>query len=437
MKKLLFGFIGLLSFVYTTNAQPNIVSQKGDLIKIMMSPQTDDFNYSVGEEVSFDVALYKFGKLVKDATIYYEVGADKRPAQDSGYIKLKNGQTVIKAKGMNKPDFLRCYVAYEENGVKYENTATAGIDPDKISPRVKMPNDFDEFWNNNLEELSKIPINPIVTLMPEKCTSKVNVYKIKLDNIPVVGNHLTHVYGILCIPKTDKKVPAILKVPGAGVRPFNGLVQWAEDGFITLEIGINGIPVDLYDSDIYEDLKYGALWRYIFYNIDDKDHAYMKRVFLSCVRAVDFIFTLDEFDGKNMGVTGGSQGGTLTIVTAGLDKRVKAITAYYPAMCDMVGYLEDVGGWPHMFTGDFVITDEKIETSAYYDVVNFAKKLDIPGYFSFGYNDNICPPTSVCAALNSISSPKTIVPFYDESHWNYPESSKKGLDWLYDHLREK
>jgi cephalosporin-C deacetylase len=432
-----FSISALLIITNSIFAQQNIVSQKGELIKIMVSPQSKDFNYPVGEKVFFDVALYKFGKLLNDETIYYETGKDKMPSNDSGYIQLKNGKATIAANPMEEPGFLRCYIAYEENGIIYENTGTAGIDPDKIRPVVKEPSDFDDFWSGNLKELAKIPVNPLITLMPEKCTPTVNVYKVRMDNIPVVGNHITHVYGILCIPKNKERLPAILKVPGAGVRPYKGMVNWAEKGFITLEIGINGIPVDLYDSDIYEDLKYGALWRYAYYNIDSRDKAYMKRVFLSCIRAVDLIYSLDEFDGENLGVTGGSQGGALSIVTASLDSRVKACVAYYPAMCDMAGYPERAGGWPHMFTGNFVTTQQKIEVAAYYDVVNFAKRLRVPGYFSYGYNDNVCPPTSICAALNGIKSKKIIVPFYDESHWNYKEASQMGKDWLVKQLSEK
>jgi cephalosporin-C deacetylase-like acetyl esterase len=68
------------------------------------------------------------------------------------------------------------------------------------------------------------------------------------------------------------------------------------------------------------------------------------------VRAVDYIFSLPEFDGSTIAVTGGSQGGALSIVTAGLDSRIKYLAAFYPAMCDFTGYLYGrAGGWPHMF----------------------------------------------------------------------------------------
>ena len=68
----------------------------------------------------------------------------------------------------------------------------------------------------------------------------------------------SRIYGILAIPKKPGKYPAILKVPGAGIRPYAGDARTAALGFITLEIGIHGIPVNL-DPQVYSDLAAGAL----------------------------------------------------------------------------------------------------------------------------------------------------------------------------------
>ena len=128
---------------------------------------------------------------------------------------------------------------------------------------------------------------------------------------------------------------------------------------------------------LYSDLMNSATDGYWHYNLDDRDRYYYKRVYLGCVRAVDFIFSLSKFDGENIGVTGGSQGGALSIVTAGLDTRIKWLAPFYPALCDLTGYLHGrAGGWPHLFKkewhGDWHNKPEKINTAGYYDVVNFA-----------------------------------------------------------------
>ena len=109
---------------------------------------------------------------------------------------------------------------------------------------------------------------------------------------------------------------------------------------------------------------------------------YSRRVYTGCVRALDFLCSLPEYDGENLGVIGGSQGGALAIVTAGLDTRVKALVAFYPALCDLTGYLHGrAGGWPAMFAPqnqNLNNKPEKVATSRYYDVVNFAVSSKLP-----------------------------------------------------------
>lgn len=60
--------------------------------------------------------------------------------------------------------------------------------------------------------------------------------------------------------------------------------------------------------------------------------------------AVDYLFTLEQFDGKNLTVQGGSHGGALAIITAALDNRVTGLVSFYPALCDLNGYLHNRAG---------------------------------------------------------------------------------------------
>lgn len=243
----------------------------------------------------------------------------------------------------------------------------------------------------------------------------------------------------MCSQK-EGKYPAILKVPGAGVRPYNGDVATAEKGFITFEIGIHGIPVNM-DISIYNYLGSGALSGYPNFNLDDRDRYYYKRVYLGCVRANDFLVSLPQFDGTNLAVTGGSQGGALSIITAALDSRVKCLAAFYPALCDLTGDLKGrAGGWPHLFEKDnyaFNNKKDKIATCGYYDVVNFARQVKIPGMYSWGYNNETCPPTSMYAAYNVIPASKSLYLALETGHWSFPEQNEKMNNWMLDKLTGK
>jgi cephalosporin-C deacetylase-like acetyl esterase len=315
----------------------------------------------------------------------------------------------------------------------YSGYGTAGFDPEMIKPTTSEPVDFTQFWMEAKKELAGIPMDVRMTLLPERCTEKVEVYHVNFQNFP----ENARVYGILCVPKDEGKYPAVLRVPGAGIRPYFGDVYTAEKGAITLQIGIHGIPVIMEDH-VYDDLRYGALRNYNTINLEDKNNYYYKRVYLGCVRAIDFIFSLDKFDGFSLAVAGGSQGGALSIVTAGLDDRVQWIVPYYPALCDLTGYLYGrAGGWPHMFKNsnpEDPVVMEEIETSKYYDVVNFARYVQAEGYYSWGFNDNVCPPTSMYAAYNLIDVEKHLFLAPETGHWTYPEQHEVTDAWLYEKL---
>ena len=86
-----------------------------------------------------------------------------------------------------------------------------------------------------------------------------------------------------------------------------------------------------------------------------------------------------------------------------------------------------------MFAGQnkaFNVKPDKIETSKYYDVVNFARQVKVQGYYSWGYNDVTCPPTSMYSAYNVIQSPKELTIYEETGHWTYPEQNEKLRKWL-------
>ena len=270
----------------------NVFSQAGTpLIKVIVSPDHKDWTYKLKEEAKFSVQVLKYGNLVENVTINYETGPEMLPDVKKDSVVLKNGKTEFSGT-MKIPGFYRVKIIAVVDDKKYEGLATAGFEPEKIQPTVKDPSDFDIFWSAAIADARKINLDPRITLMPERCTSNVNVYQISFQN-EAIGSRI---YGILAVPKKPGKYPAILRVPGAGIRPYAGDSRTADSGIITLEIGIHGIPVNL-DAQVYDNLANGALSNYWNIRLNNRDAFYYKRVYLGCVRAVDFIFTLPEFNG--------------------------------------------------------------------------------------------------------------------------------------------
>ena len=405
LKKIfLLTIIGLSSLLFPIYAQSTF--------KIQVTADHTDWIYKVREKVMYRVTVTLDGKSLENAKISYEIGPEKMKPTKKDSCVLTNGSIELEGGTMKVPGFLRCRVKSTYNGIKYEGLATTAFEPEKIKPTAIMPTDFVSFWEKAILEMSTIPLDSKMKLLPERCTEKVNVYEANFQNC-AIG---MRVYGILCIPKASGKYPVLLDLPGSSVRPYKGSIKLAEKGIITLQIGIHGIPVTL-DSVVYANLKYGALKGYSNFNLDNRDKNYFKHVNLGCIRSIDFLCSLPEFDGSNVGVSGGSQGGALAIVTAALDSRIKCVSALFPNNCDFTAYEHGRAG-ANTFEVKGSATKKKLEETRYYDVVNFAKLIKAPGYYSFGFNDEVCPPTSVCSAFNSIIVPKTIFIAKETGHNN-------------------
>jgi cephalosporin-C deacetylase len=417
------GFILLLLVHVAAIAQPPRA-----FYSVNVTADHADWTYKKGEKASFTISVTQHGSMVKNCKVTIQIGPEQMPAIIN-QTKDITGPITIDGGTMNTPGFLRCVVSAEIDGKKYRGLATAAFDPQDIKPTTETPADFQQFWETAKAQAATIPMDPKLTLLTDRCTEKVNVYQLNIQNYRT-GARL---YGILCVPKKAGKYPALLKVPGAGIRPYTGDLEMAEKGMITLEIGIHGIPVIL-DNSVYQNLAAGPLSEYPTFNLDNRDKYYYKRVYLGCVRAIDYLYSMPEFDGSNLAVYGGSQGGALSIVTAGLDKRVKYLAALYPALSDVTGYLHNrAGGWPHMFNktnAPVHAIPDKIATSKYYDVVNFAKLVTVPGFYNWGYNDEVCPPTSIYSAYNSIAAPKELFLTQEEGHWTFPETNAAISEWL-------
>jgi cephalosporin-C deacetylase-like acetyl esterase len=433
-KALRFSAVGL--FVLTalgTVPLAQVPRQPFSRIAIIASPDHPDWTYQLGEPVKFRVDVLRDGHQVSGTTVRYSVGPEMMPPITESTATVGTTALAIDGGTMKEPGFLRLIVTAEIDGRTYRAVGTAGFAPERIQPTQATPADFDAFWEAERKRLADVPIDARWTPLPDYSTAAAECSQVNLQNVGVTGG-TSRLYGILCTPRSPGKYPALLAVPGAGVRPYRGLAEIAGRGLITLQVGIHGIPV-IQPQEVYDGLGRGGLSGYQNFGLDSRERYYYRRVYTGTLRANDFLTSLPQWDGRNLGVTGGSQGGALAIVTAGLDRRVTRLAAYFPALSDVTGYLHSrAGGWPHMFRAtegpNFHRDNAKITTSAYYDVVNFARRVTVSGLYSWGFNDETCPPTSMYAAYNVITAPKRLVLAYDTGHRTTQEQVDDVDDWL-------
>jgi cephalosporin-C deacetylase len=387
-----------------------------------------DWVYRVGDHAQWTITSSRDARAVLLFT--YEQQRLRPLSVDT--IEVKAGRPYSVKRTLAHPGLLRA-IAHTLDKAD-SAVATAAFDPEQIKPSVEMPSDFVEFWQRSIAEARNVPLNAMMTRMPDRSRDDVDVYHINFQNTRTTSR----IYGILSMPKGSGPFPALLIVPGAGVRPYFPSYEWAHRGVITLSIGIHGIPVDR-DSLLYNELRATALQNYNTAQVEDRDRYYYRRVIVGAVKAGDFIFSLPQFDKKTYAVRGGSQGGGLAIMTAALDPRIIAFASDYPALSDHFGYVKGpVGGWPHIFADTLIKAKaEKMATLPYYDAVNFARLLRVPGFFAWGFNDPVVPPHSMYAAYNVIQSPKRLMVHPPAVHGAAPEQRKAEDAWLREMLGVK
>lgn len=423
MKKVFFLLAALLLMLTTAAGQPS-----KQYITVYAEPDHADWVYSYGQPAQFTLYAVKENVRMPLTEIQYSYGPEKLKAEKSGSVTTdKNGVARIKVPGRKVPGFTTVNVSVTYEGKRYTGMTNIGFDPDKIAPTTSLPDDFTQFWENAKAQAAKVPMLTRVRHAPEESDDRVDVYYVRIQSYRV-GNY---VYGVLSVPKTEGRKPAILRLPGAAVRRFSGIDPLAYEGFVVLNIGVHGIPVDQ-DPEMYRQLENGAMSGYVLKGIENRDTYYYKRSYLGCVRAVDYLCSREDVDTSRIACYGGSQGGMLSIVTAALDKRISALFAYFPAFCDVTGYYYGrSGGWPHLFIDrSDPLIEQKVAVSKYYDVVNFARFLSQPGFYAWGFNDIVCCPSSTFSAYNVITAPKTLCVARDTGHWLYPWQTERALRWL-------
>lgn len=402
-------------------------------------PDHADWLYKTGEKANIEIQFYKYG-IPRNGEVTYTVGNDLLGTDTKGCVTLKNGRAKINIGTKKTPGFRDVVLTMKLDGQSYTHHVKVGFSPEKIQPFTQEPKDFNTFWQGNLDELAKIPLTYTKEIAKEYCTDKVDCYLVKIP----VSRRKQCVYGYLFYPKNAQpgKHPVVLCPPGAGIKTIKEPLRhkyYAENGFIRLEIEIHGLDPRL-PKETFDDISRAFNsdpTGYLENGIDNRDRYYMKHVYLALVRCIDLLTSLPEWDGRNVAVQGGSQGGALALVAAGLDKRVNLCVVNHPALSDMAGYTEKgrTGGYPHFNRMPGLYTPDNISTMAYYDVVNFARKVKATTYMTWGYNDNTCPPTTSYAVWNTLNCEKESLITPINEHWTSDATEYGQMVWIKKHLQ--
>jgi len=392
--------------------------------QLVFTPFNPGGIYAVGEVAGWSV---KPASSASNLHYSYTVMENNRTLVKAGRIDISSGSARIEVK-LNEPAMILVEVFPESGsaspsaGIKAgggvaaqssvantpkpdpvpEAVLGAAISPALLKPSVDRPSDFDAFWQGKLKTLATIPMHPELTQLPGD-NPAVNLYTVKLDSVD------SHVQGYLAKPNRQGKFPALIVYQYAGVYKLNqaDTVKRAEAGWLTFNVDSHDLPPTAETGVPIDYFKIGN---------HDREKCYFLDMYLRDTRAIDYIVSRPDWDGKTLVLIGTSMGGQQSLVTAALNpQRISAVIVNEPAGADANGDLHGrKAGYPYWPSSD----PEVGKTSLYFDPVNFAHLIKAPTIIAVGFIDTSAPPAGVWTLFNQLPGPKEIVTMIDSAHNN-------------------
>jgi len=270
------------------------------------------------------------------------------------------------------------------------------------------PADFDSFWKGTRADLDKVPLSLTVERSTLRSTPEVDTYEVTYASL---GG--CRIFGWLCAPTGATGRPGLVIYPGYSGSP--GIPRfWAKGGFVALQIS----PRGHHKSDEEFDPGFPGL---MTSGIESPASYAYRGLYCDAWRAVDVLLNQRGVDSARIGVTGGSQGGALSLVAAAGRPEVKALAADVPFMTSIRDALNLGNSYPYEEVKDFLRVQPSYEqrvldTLDHFDTINFADRITAPTLLSIGLRDDVCPPQTGYAVYNRLSCPKELRVYPDAAH---------------------
>ena len=187
-------------------------------------------------------------------------------------------------------------------------------------------------------------------------------------------------------------------------------------------------------------VKGNTLRGHIIRGLDDEpDRMLFRQIFLDCAQLAGIVMDMPEVDADRVGVTGGSQGGALTLACAALAPRVKRAASVYPFLCDYqrvwemdlaAGAYQELQDYFRLFDPHHQREQEIFTRLGYVDVQHLAPRIKARVLMVTGLMDMICPPSTQFAAYNKITSEKEMILYPDFGHEALPGTSDAVFEFM-------
>lgn len=280
----------------------------------------------------------------------------------------------------------------------------AAVEPEKLRQGEPEPVDFDGFWQKCRRELDHVPV-VVQERKLFKTTKHCRIYDVK---IAAPGPRPS--VGYLAIPRTAaaKSLPLDIRFDGYAVHAIRPVER---HDAIVFFVNAHGIENDR-EPEYYKRLAEKELYAYGFREEENEkpETCYFKYMILRDLRAVAYAMSLPEWNGREITVSGGSQGAFRAAAVAALSPQVTRCELKIPWFCDLGGVRTGrTRGWRPVWKRGL----------NYYDTVNFARRIQCPVTIEAGLSDWICPPSGVQILYNNLVVPKRMIMYQGWDHAPY------------------
>src|SRR5688572_11200293 len=371
--------------------------------------------YALGETVGWHVTL----PWNSPAASYV---IRKNNLGEIGRGKITPGYPAKIEATLDEPGMVFVEVTENTPGAK-PKALGAAVSPEKIAPSIPAPADFDAFWKSKIAALRKVPMNPVLTDKP-RVREGVSFSILRMDHVE--GRHVWGQVAKPSDPTNQKKYPGLVILQWAS-PPYPLDPSWVTDRAAQGWLAVNIEPHDVRPDQPkeYYDALPESLKKYHAIETRNRDKNYFLYMYLADIRAVDYLASRPDWDGKTLVVMGTSMGGQQSLCTAAFHPKVTAMLVNVPAGADANGTARGrkIGypNWDHR--------DPKVlETAQYFDTVNCAARIKVPSLVSMGFLDTVTPPVGIFAAFNQIKGPKEAAPMPESPH-NHLATPQQALPW--------
>ncbi|NWG18260.1 MAG: acetylxylan esterase [Chloroflexi bacterium] len=285
-------------------------------------------------------------------------------------------------------------------------------------PAREEPADFDAFWARTLDETRRHPLDARFE------AADFGLQTVETFDVTFSGYGGQPIKGWLLLPRQrSAALPCVVEYIGyGGGRGFpTDWLLWSSAGFAHLVMDTRGQGSAWRTGDTPDpepDDANPQFPGFMTRGILRPETYYYRRVFSDAVRAIEAARSHPAIDPARIALTGGSQGGGITLAAAALVPDVTAALPDVPFLCHYRRATEIVDSQPYQEIARFCQihrnkVDTVFNTLAYFDGLNFAARARARALFSVGLMDEICPPSTVYAAYNHYAGDK------DMRVWRY------------------